>query len=369
MSEYQYYEFQAVDRLLTEKQMAEVRKLSSRVVPTPTQAVFTYSFGGDLPASAEKVLDKYFDAMLYLANWGSRRLMFRFPPALIDLEQVRPYEVDEMIEFRRTSEHILLDIHFEEEDGSSWIEGEGHLAPLVKLRDDLLEQDHRLLYLAWLKAISLGEVEESEIEPPVPPGLNSLSAGLRAFVDLVEIDPHWVAVAAKASTDRQILPEEDLVRAIGQLSRDEIEDYLQRLLRGEPQLALVLRKHLHQFVGVPESVSTGQRTAGELREGAEEESSRQRAEQARKAERKRLAELQALAQREDAAWQDIEILLQKYTAQNYDQAVQLISKLHEVAALKHNEAAFQTRLNSIYEHYRTRHSLLERLRSAGLDPA
>ncbi|MCL5951373.1 MAG: hypothetical protein M1132_06580 [Chloroflexi bacterium] len=67
--------------------------------------------------------------------------------------------------------------------------------------------------------------------------------------------------------------------------------------------------------------------------------------------------------------QEIEVLLQKHTAQSYDQAVQLISKLPEFAALKHNKAAFQTWFNGIFEYYRTRHSLLERLRAAGLCPA
>ncbi len=42
MSEYQYYEFQAIDRPLTEEQQAYMRSLSSRVELTPTQAVFTY---------------------------------------------------------------------------------------------------------------------------------------------------------------------------------------------------------------------------------------------------------------------------------------------------------------------------------------
>lgn len=35
MSEYQYYEFQTIDRLLTASEQAEIRKLSSRVQLTP----------------------------------------------------------------------------------------------------------------------------------------------------------------------------------------------------------------------------------------------------------------------------------------------------------------------------------------------
>jgi len=39
MSEYQYYEFQTVDRPLTTKEQAEIKKLSSRVQLTPTRAI------------------------------------------------------------------------------------------------------------------------------------------------------------------------------------------------------------------------------------------------------------------------------------------------------------------------------------------
>jgi len=96
VSEYQYYEFRTIDRPLTEEEQAVMRQLSSRVALTPTSAAFTYNYG-DFRGDPEKVLAQYFDAMLYLANWGSQQLMFRFPQALIDLEQVKPYCVEEMI--------------------------------------------------------------------------------------------------------------------------------------------------------------------------------------------------------------------------------------------------------------------------------
>ena len=365
MSEYQYYEFQTVDRPLTEEEQAEISKLSRRVALTSTQAVFTYQFG-DFPARAEEILERYFDALLYLANWGTRRLMFRFPKSLVDIEQVRPYEVEDIIEFQQTDEHVVLDIHFNEESVSFWVEGEGSLSSLVRLHDDLLRRDYRLLYLAWLKAVSLGEVDESEIEPPVPPGLRSLSSALRNFVDLVEIDPNLIAVAAKESAEQEILPQDELDQAIGKLSRDECENHLLRLLRGEPQVAMALRARLQQLVGLPQFVPTGHRTVRELFKDAEREREKAEKERAREAERKRLAELEALAQRENEAWQEVDLLIQKFNAKGYEQAVQLVSKLRDVAVYRRKENIFQARLNGIYERYPTRHSLLEKLRAAGL---
>jgi hypothetical protein len=34
-------------------------------------------------------MERYFDAFLYLANWGMRRLMFRLSRALLDAEVAR----------------------------------------------------------------------------------------------------------------------------------------------------------------------------------------------------------------------------------------------------------------------------------------
>jgi hypothetical protein len=49
MSEYQYYEFQTVDRPLTPQEMADLRAISTRATITPTQFQNVYSYG-DLKA-------------------------------------------------------------------------------------------------------------------------------------------------------------------------------------------------------------------------------------------------------------------------------------------------------------------------------
>ena len=73
MSEYQYYEFQALDRPLTQEQMSELRAYSSRAQITPSSFVNVYHWGS-FKGNPEKWMEKYFDAFLYLANWGTRRM-------------------------------------------------------------------------------------------------------------------------------------------------------------------------------------------------------------------------------------------------------------------------------------------------------
>jgi len=96
MSEYQYYEWQTVDRLLTEAEQDAVGRLSRHIDVSPRRAVVTYS-GGDFKHDPRQVLVRFFDAHLYLANWGSRRLIFRFPAGLLNREVIQAYCVRDRI--------------------------------------------------------------------------------------------------------------------------------------------------------------------------------------------------------------------------------------------------------------------------------
>jgi hypothetical protein len=63
MSEYQYYDFWAIDRALTKAEIAELRSVSTRAVITSTSFTNHYEWG-DLKADPLKLLEKYFDTSL-----------------------------------------------------------------------------------------------------------------------------------------------------------------------------------------------------------------------------------------------------------------------------------------------------------------
>src|SRR5205807_10509685 len=90
LSEYQYYEFQAVDRRLTEKEMAELRSVSTRGRITPTSFVNEYSWA-DFKGDEDAWMEKYFDAFLYLANWGTHVMKLRLPGRLLDAKAAQQY--------------------------------------------------------------------------------------------------------------------------------------------------------------------------------------------------------------------------------------------------------------------------------------
>ena len=191
MSEYQYFEWQTVNRLLTEAEQDAVGRLSSHIDVSSSRAVVTYSWG-DFKHDPRQVLVRFFDAHLYMANWGSRRLMFRFPAGLLSREAIEPYCVRDRITYKTLGEFDVLDIDLSEEEGGTWIEGEGSLSELVPLRNDIFQGDHRLLYLAWLKAMSLQGDEphpdskssaSKHMDLPIPPGFSkrSFSNDLRVW--------------------------------------------------------------------------------------------------------------------------------------------------------------------------------------------
>ena len=62
MSVYQYYEFRAVDRPLTEKQTTELRKVSSRGEITTSSYVNVYHYG-DFRGSPKKSIEQILNTL------------------------------------------------------------------------------------------------------------------------------------------------------------------------------------------------------------------------------------------------------------------------------------------------------------------
>lgn len=196
MSEYQYYEFQAVDRPLTEAERRELRALSSRARITATSFTNHYEWG-DLKGDPRKLVERYFDLHLYLANWAARRLMIRLPKRLVDTSRLKRFLRDvDWVTASEKGASLIVDFWFDEiqSDADDWDDGSGWLAALAPLRADVLSGDFRLFYLAWLAAVEYGGVDDDAIEPL--PGIGPLSGALEAFAEFFALDADLVTAAA-----------------------------------------------------------------------------------------------------------------------------------------------------------------------------
>lgn len=200
MSEYQYYEFLAVDLPLDERQQDEVRAVSTRARITATSFTNEYHWG-DFRGDPRALMQRYYDAHLYLANWGTHRVMLRLPRALLEPETVEPYRIDPYVDAWTTEEHLILDLASEAEEEDWDPETEVSLSAIVGVRAELAAGDLRPLYLAWLAGSGMRERDEhafdydegDESEPQVPAGLDNLTAPQRALADFLRLDPDLLA--------------------------------------------------------------------------------------------------------------------------------------------------------------------------------
>jgi hypothetical protein len=281
VSEYQYYEFLAIDRPLDDDEQAEVRSASTRATITATSFVNEYHWG-DFKGDPTEWVERYYDAHLYLADWGTRRVMFRIPIDLLDPDVVGEYCVDDQLSAWTTGESIVLDIVNEDHGGDSDVDAEDDvealLSAIVGVRAELAAGDLRPLYLAWLAAYGVWERDEDafdreaddDVEPPVPPGLGTLTAAQRALADFLRLDDDLLAVAAGASAPLIGIADDpdDLTAWVTRLPVAEKDRMLQRVVQGEA--ARVRAELLRRFRKdtAPTVTAATRRTVGELLDAA-----------------------------------------------------------------------------------------------------
>lgn len=165
MSEYQYYDFKAIDHALTKTEMAALRAISTRAVITTTSFTNHYEWG-DLKADPLKLLEKYFDAFVYVTNWGTREFHLRLPQELVDFKQLKLILPGKAARVRSAGQFVIVSFESEVEADDDWDDGTGWMGSLVSLRSDLLRGDLRCLYLGWLMGPQDEEFSGGALEPP-----------------------------------------------------------------------------------------------------------------------------------------------------------------------------------------------------------
>lgn len=376
MSEYQYYEFQAIDRPLTVAQMRELRSVSTRATITPTRFVNEYEWG-DFKGNPALWIEKYFDLFFYYANRGSRDFMLRLPDNLLDHELARRYCCGDAAAARRKGEHVILAFHSEDE-GEHWSEDETELSALFPLRADLAHGDHRCLYLAWLLCVQAGEVEDDVEEPPIPAGLRSLTVSLRAFSDFLRIDIDLIEVAAERSPDQEdAAPREELERWISSLADAEKTRMLLEAAHDGRNPQPCLLAGFRDSRGVAAREAGKRRTVAQLLKAARERAEAGRRQAQERAERERVRReeearaareryLNDLAKQGEDVWVKVDQLIATKQPKKYDEAVTLLKDLQDLATRDGKEREHSARLGHIRKQHEGKPSLIGRLRKAGL---
>ena len=379
MSEYQYYEFQAIDRPLTADQMADLRSCSTRATITPTSFVNVYNWG-DLKGDVDRWMEEYFDAFLYLANWGTHVLKLRLPARLIAPAVAAEYCCGDSCFVREHDDRIVISFVSEDEDSYDWVEGEGQLSSLISVRSELLRGDLRALYLGWLLQLQSYELDDEDLEPSVPPGLGRLSASLESLADFLRIDRDLLSVTAAASPPlRETTLAREKVRAWVEALPGGQKDDLVTSLVLDADLAAVaeLRFRFRRETAPPITrPSADRRTVGELLAAASKHAEeRRRREAQRKAEEKARREREAALAREKhldglvgqerRLWAEIARLVATKQPRKYDEAVRLLMDLRDLAA-RGGGGDFRIRLERFRVEHARKPSLIGRLEKARL---
>lgn len=380
MSEYQYYEFQAIDRCLTEEDMSELRAFSSRADITLYSFTNEYSWGS-FKGNEDLWMEKYFDGFLYYANWGTHILKLRLPAALLDLKVIQPYCDDDRFSVRQSDDNLILDFLSEDEYGGEW-EGDLRLSSFLSLRTDLIRGDLRCLYLGWLCGLQNDAYDEEELEPPIPPGLQCLNPTLIQLAEFLRIDFDLINAAAQMSPSLEDMTpnSQDIQKWLHTLSQNEkdgmLREILESSLKGDQTIAL---QQICRFSRTWQSIQESKkekpkkRTVGELlreseniqqtriqleaKKAAAELAERQRFQ--RIAREKRLNEIMG---REEKIWNQIEVLASEKKAKSYDQAIGLLIDLRDLAQ-REKSTDFLTKFTALKQRHSAKTSFVQRLRT------
>lgn len=376
MSEYQYYDFRAIDQALTKAEIAALRSISTRAIITSTSFANHYEWG-DLKADPLKLLEKYFDAFVYVANWGTRMFYLRLPRELADYEQFSAMLPGEATWVRKAGRHLIVGFDAEVDLDEDWDDGSGWMGSLLSLRADLLRGDLRCLYLGWLLCAQSEEFSGEVLEPPVPAGLGELSAPLHSLIEFLGIDEDLVEVAASASVPLSAEPSrKELAEWIQNLPEKEKNDLLltAALESGERGKIEFMRRFQQQNAArtLDADAAIKPRTVHDLvtaaKTRAEERTHRLEAKRAAEAARQKAKDeagraryLDQLAESEGEIWNRITAHIQKRQPNEYDKAVRLLIDLRDLAVRKQRVPEFQSALEELRNAHAAKESFIRRL--------
>ncbi|MFH2046533.1 MAG: hypothetical protein ABIK92_15455 [Pseudomonadota bacterium] len=380
MSEYQYYEFLAIDRPLTSEEISELRALSTRAHITPVSFTNEYNWGS-FSGDPDKLMQLYFDAHVYVANWMSAIFKVRVPIEALSETTIKAMSDFYIPDFTATKNHWIITWGLEEsenyerfgmDDGREW------MVRLAPIRDELLRGDIRSLYIGWLSAVTEEMAEDDDLEPMSIKGLGELTTAQKALAEFLEVDKDLLAGAGIGSPAIQSgeTSQNDIDEWISRLPQDEVTDILRQLMAGKGQQAeRTLRNRFTAWQcrlknGEPE---TPRRTIEELWENAEsakklrlEQDELEQKQREMKRRKEREAHLKILSGNFPKAWKTVRQNIERGSGLAYDDACRALVDLSEAYSLYSSRKLFQQELEQFMTEYMRRKALIQRMVKAGI---
>ncbi len=373
MSEYQYYEFVAVDGPISDEGLRYAEGCSSRADVSRVHWRNQYNFG-DFGGSVERLL-QYYDAHFYIANWGTVRFAVALPEGVLDRDAVQPYvrgheQYENTLTIKRNGARTIVWWERNEEDGWGWTEGEGLISRLVGIREELMRRDYRALFLGWLADFRPDDWRDPRdsavLVPPIPAGLDCPTPALQTLLEQFPVDCDALAVATGQAQggmpDR--IPISD---ALDKLPVGDMKALLARVADGDgPRVMSELNRLTYPRIGpsVGETLTCVEFAAKaiEVREARLKKEAKAAAAERRRAAEARKRHLECVMKRSDTIWAGLEPLMEEKIASAYDNVAAQLKELRDACKQADKESDFQDRLEVFRERYSRRPAMMRRIK-------
>ncbi len=235
MSEYQYYDFLAIEKSLTREQQKELRNITSRADISSKRLTNEYHFGS-FKGDPLVLVEKYFDLFLYYSNFGVYQVIFKVPFHRDLMEKLAPFEP--FFKIKSTGTHLLIDICPDWEDDWPEIFEDWEVTLLVPIRESLMEGRMDALYIPWLSLLAWMIHEDPEsLEPCPSTDLSPLNRSLKKYAEFFTVSTsvlqHAYATVTSQSKPLEI-SESSLRKWLKSIPAKEREGILLELLTGNP---------------------------------------------------------------------------------------------------------------------------------------
>lgn len=218
-----------------------------------------------------------------------------------------------------------------------------------------------------------------DLEPPVPPGLRTLTAPQQALAEFLRLDKDLLTVAAAASpaSNEVAADPSALASWIARRPDTQKDRLLVRVMQGEATRVHAELLRLFRDDTTPPAPTPPRRTvAALLDDTARQRADRQRhvaaaraEEEARQAQKQAVAHarrLDRLAGEGQTAWDRVETMIDTRKPTEYDAAVALLSDLQALAERDGDDDTFAARARRLRQTHARKPSLITRLDRAGI---
>ncbi len=347
-------------------------------------------------------MKSYFDAHVYVSNFGSMNFMLRLPQTVLPETALRLYATGEGLEWWATDKHTILEWRLDSEPDGDWTEGEHWMSRLLPLRDELVRGDYRSLYLGWLSSLLDGSPEEDEeddyledeeeeedyeeeaddkdiseisgMEPPVPAGLGSLTGAQVALTEFLGIDSDLLAVAAEASPHAPANEDsgQKVELWVAQLPEQEVRAIIARLIHGEgSRMEAELQSRYYRSRNVSTMSSEARsgstrRTASDLLAKAVQRAQERKQQEVAARERKRHAHLAGIVPRFSELWSTVNTLAEEQKSSSYDKIGALLVDMRDAYAQAGRRPEFDVEFARFLGKYSRRTALVRKLKEVRL---